>query len=383
MRSSAVSRICPACISCRANAAAYTATSRPWPTLAAACWVARSRGRRASRSGASPAAIAPEDTSTTWPPARTRPASAPASAAIRLSSIRPSLVIEDEPTLTTTRRAAATSSRPSASSWLPALSWLPASPSPGPVTRPASRRCRPGPRSPGQPLVAATRPETMRRASRDVRVPVEHDRVVLVTDGHLGTRLRARLGERLLHADPGQPVTEVADRLGVAEVGLAHPAGRLMPAHHEAVLAGPDDLELGPTRRGRPDHLAGGLGRRRGRPCRGDHAAHGKAELTQPFVRGRGYLMNLKPATGQDGPGLPGDLPRGRNVDLVERDDPGTVVKVGAGGIGVGRQFRLDRVEIGDRVPARFPGRARGTVQHVHQHHAPLHVAQELQAEPF
>jgi hypothetical protein len=59
-----------------------------------------------------PAAIAPEETSSTWPPARTRAASAPVSAAMRASSIAPSRVVsEEEPILTTVRADPAMSGR--------------------------------------------------------------------------------------------------------------------------------------------------------------------------------------------------------------------------------------------------------------------------------
>src|SRR5919106_476872 len=68
--SSTVSSTWPTRSPCRAKASPYRATSNPWPTLAAACWVARSRGRRTNPSGASPAAIAPEDTRTTSRPER-------------------------------------------------------------------------------------------------------------------------------------------------------------------------------------------------------------------------------------------------------------------------------------------------------------------------
>src|SRR6266508_5970951 len=83
--------------------------SSPWPTLAAACWVARSRGRRGSPSGARPAAIAPEETSTVSPG---RSAIASTSASTRVRSRLPVAVVrDDEPTLTTTRPAPRTSSR--------------------------------------------------------------------------------------------------------------------------------------------------------------------------------------------------------------------------------------------------------------------------------
>src|SRR3954468_21936135 len=83
--------------------------SRPCPTLAAACCVARSRGRRLSPSGLSPAAIAPDDTSTTCLPALTRSEIASTSASQRCTSPPPAgLASDDEPTLTTSRFALAT-----------------------------------------------------------------------------------------------------------------------------------------------------------------------------------------------------------------------------------------------------------------------------------
>src|SRR2546430_8348963 len=83
--------------------------SRPCPTLAAACWVARSRGRRARPSGAGPAAIAPEEPSTVSPG---RSAIASTSEPTRVRSSPPAAVVSaDDPTLTTTRRAFVTSSR--------------------------------------------------------------------------------------------------------------------------------------------------------------------------------------------------------------------------------------------------------------------------------
>src|SRR2546430_3069127 len=83
--------------------------SRPCPTLAAACWVSRSRGRRARPSGARPAAIAPEETSTVSPG---RSAIASTSEPTRVRSNPPAAAVSaDDPTLTTTRRAFVTSSR--------------------------------------------------------------------------------------------------------------------------------------------------------------------------------------------------------------------------------------------------------------------------------
>src|SRR5687768_7480448 len=82
--------------------------SRPWPTLAAACWVARSRGRLASPSGARPAAIAPDETRMISVPVLRLAASASARAVSDSSEMPPlMLVSDDEPTFTTIRRALA------------------------------------------------------------------------------------------------------------------------------------------------------------------------------------------------------------------------------------------------------------------------------------
>ncbi len=48
-----------------------------------------------------------------------------------------------------------------------------------------------------------------------------------LADDHRVAGLGAGLDQRLLDAEPGQPVGEVADGLVVGEVGLPHPAVRL------------------------------------------------------------------------------------------------------------------------------------------------------------
>src|SRR5208337_3749747 len=128
----------------RPKAAVYLAMSRPWPTLAAACWVARSRGRRDSPSGTRPDAIAPEETRTSWVLSRQRAARAAARAAIASSAISPSAVVSDEePTLTTTLGAVAMSGR-CAWAWV-AASVVAAGPVSGAVvTVTAGGRCRGG-----------------------------------------------------------------------------------------------------------------------------------------------------------------------------------------------------------------------------------------------
>ena len=66
-----------------------------------------------------------------------------------------------------------------------------------------------------------------------VRIRVEHDRVVLVADQHLGTGQRSNLGQRVLDPEPRQPVGEVTDGLVVAEVGLQDPPAQLLATDEE------------------------------------------------------------------------------------------------------------------------------------------------------
>src|SRR5579872_7026400 len=92
----------------------------------------------------------------------------------------------------------------------------------------------PSPRTPlGSPLkppVGAARAGGVAVADGQRRVPVEDDRVVEIADQHGVAWLGAGVREGLLNAEPGQPVSQVADRLVVAEVRLPHPALRLLAA---------------------------------------------------------------------------------------------------------------------------------------------------------
>ena len=102
MVSEAVMRICPTRSPYRAKAASYWAISRPWPTAAHACWSATSVGRLSKPSVPKPAAIAPEETSTTRPPINRTRAMAATSAFNRCGSKWPlGSVSELEPTFTT------------------------------------------------------------------------------------------------------------------------------------------------------------------------------------------------------------------------------------------------------------------------------------------
>ena len=113
--SSAVIRIWPTRIPNRPNAASYRAINRPCPTAAVACWVATSAGRSSKPNGPKPAAIAPEETSTTRAPISRTCANAAARAS-SLSGSRCPLgwVRELDPTLTTIVPAAAIMRRTSA-----------------------------------------------------------------------------------------------------------------------------------------------------------------------------------------------------------------------------------------------------------------------------
>jgi hypothetical protein len=98
-------------------------------------------------------------------------------------------------------------------------------------------------------------------------------------------------------------------------------------------------------------------------------------------MAGRRDLADGQAPAGEHPGGALRHLARGRHVDLVERDYPWPVRQVSAGSGLVGGEFRLDHVQVGDRLAARLPGRARGTVQHMNQHRAALYVAQEVQAQ--
>ena len=99
----------------------------------------------------------------------------------------------------------------------------------------------------GSPLVRATRVSRLAAARRVPRRPcgtaagvdsVGSQSNVTVADRDRGAGLRAELGQLVLDAEPGQPVGEVADGLVVVEVGLPHPAPRLVAVDDERLLPG-------------------------------------------------------------------------------------------------------------------------------------------------
>src|SRR5580704_12389188 len=188
-------------------------------------------------------------------------------------------------------------------------------------------RAVPGPPGPG--------PAAHRRG----RVPVEDHRVVWLADQDLRARLGARVGERLLHAQAGQPVGQVADRLVVAEVGLLDPAPRLLAADQEGVLAEAEHLEARLVhvldRDPDPDAL-GGLFGRTGGAVGGDQRGHGEAQLAQALPGGGGDLEDLVAARFELGLYLVRAFTGGRDVDLVQGDEPRPGDEVDTGRLAVG-----------------------------------------------
>src|SRR5690625_3811728 len=255
MRSSAVSSTWPTRLPCSAKASVYRATRSPWPTEAVACAVARSCGRTGRPSGAIPAAMAPEETSTTsWPRAR-RWASTATSRVRRVRSSPPSAVVsEEDPIFTTTRPAPATPERSRRAGFtglvcrvrLPRLGSDPVAGLPfgpqllaglglgvHPLLVRGTLLGAGGARRVGALLeahVAAARAEQLGTGVHR-GLPVEDHPALQRTNHYLVPGLGPDLEELVLHPEAGQPVGQVAHRLVVGEVGLLHPALRLGAAH--------------------------------------------------------------------------------------------------------------------------------------------------------
>ena len=106
----------------------------------------------------------------------------------------------------------------------------------------------------------------------------------------------------------------------------------------------------------------------------GDDLGHRKGQLPQALVARGGDVEDVEPARLEVGADELGDLLGVGHVDLVERDEPRPVVETAIGG-----QFRLDGVEVGDRVAA---GLDRGAVDDVDQRCTALDVPEEVVPEP-
>src|SRR5690625_5980351 len=92
------------------------------------------------------------------------------------------------------------------------------------------------PRGSVQPGVGSTRAGRVGLGVQG-RVPVEDHVVLLRSDVDLGAVARTELGQPFLDAKTMQPLRQVADGLVVGEVGLDDPAGGLVAAYPEGVVA--------------------------------------------------------------------------------------------------------------------------------------------------
>ena len=110
------------------------------------------------------------------------------------------------------------------------------------------------PDAPRETLVLAATAEDL-RTDVDLGAEVEDDRV-RATDGDAVSGLRAKLQQLVLDADPVQPVGQIADRLGVAEVRLPDPALGLVALDPPELVLAPD----GELVRARPEWGAGRSG---------------------------------------------------------------------------------------------------------------------------
>src|SRR6478609_1617279 len=223
-----------------------------------------------------------------------------------------------------------------------------------------------------QPLVLTATAEHL-RTGLDAGLEVEDDRVVVGPDEDRVALLGTHPRELDLDAEPVQAVREEADGLLVAEVGLPHPALGLGAAHPPAVVGG-DDLEVVAAVDGlRPEHDALGLGRGRDLAGRDDDLGHGEGQLAQAGA-GRGAdLEDAQAATAQLLDHHVGDVLAVRDVDLVEGDQPRPVLEAAVAG-----QLALDDLEVVEGVAAGLDG---GRVDDVDQRGATLDVAQEVVAE--
>src|SRR4051794_12008636 len=210
-------------------------------------------------------------------------------------------------------------------------------------------------------------------AGVDARLEVEDDRVVGVADDARLALDGAQLDQLGLDPQPVEPVGQEADRLVVAEVGLPDPPLGLGPAHHPALVTA-GDRELGPAverRRTQDDarrlgHLLRGAGR-------GHDLGHREGQLAQPFAGRSADREHPQPLLTQVVDDDVGEVAPVRDVDLVERDQPGPVLEAA-----VAAELVLDRREVVDGVAARLH---RSRVYDVYQGGAALDVAEELVAE--
>src|SRR6478609_1822065 len=161
----------------------------------------------------------------------------------------------------------------------------------------------------------------------DAGLEVEDDGVVVAADEDRVALLGAHLGEPDLDPEPVEAVGEEAHGLLVAEVGLAHPALGLGAAHPPA-LVGRDHLEVVPAVDGLgPEHDPLGLGRGRVLAGRDDDLGHRERQLAQACARRGADLEDVQAATTELLDDHVRDVLAVGDVHLVERDQPGPVLE--------------------------------------------------------
>ena len=217
---------------------------------------------------------------------------------------------------------------------------------------------------------------------RGLRLPLESH----LADGHRAAGLGAALEQRLLDTEPGEAVTEVADRLVVVEVGLGHPALRAAAANHETtgVVGVGRDGEAAVVDRHRPDHRPPRHHRRQRVLVGGHHPPQREGQLAQTFPGHGGHLEHRPAALLDVGAHEVGELSRLGHVDLVEHHRTGPVREVAERGVAlqsrpVGRQLGLQRVNVRYRVATGFHC---GAIDHVDENRAALDVTEKVQAQP-
>ncbi len=201
--------------------------------------------------------------------------------------------IDDDPTLTTTRRAAATAGRAARHARPSIRRSVPRGP--GRLPAPASIVGSQSKTQPSSPPMTTSAPAVAPSSTSLASTP-----------------------------EPGQPVGEVADGLVVGEVGLAHPALGALAPHPEAVALARDREALVVDGLG-AQHDAGRVRRRRRGARRGHDRGHREGQLAQPLVADRRHLVHGVAALLEDRGDQLGQLPRLGHVDLVEGDQPRAV----------------------------------------------------------
>ena len=298
--------------------------------------------------------MAPEETSTTSAPRARRPASASTRALTCCGSMPPSAVVSDEdPTLTTTREAPATSGRAGAFTPGPLRCRdrrgrpLPSpSPRPAPRQRPRRRRGTPragGPRRRGSPLrslvvmaswMARRRRAAGRLSSKRVSSPrrprisapastigLKSNTTALSTSPIItaspswapSSRSRSSTPSRLSRSARKPTASSLLKSVCRTQRSGFSPRTR-QPS------AGLLDRELrAPGGSGRPDHDAGRLRGRSVAAGDSDDLSHRERQLTQSFVACRRHREHREPALLEVGQHDVGEVAAVGDVDLVER----------------------------------------------------------------